>query len=203
VGTVTLPFNGEGKIGYVVRYKGGHNEDPLENGGHSDCILTRGAPVGYFGGGIVNAVGKVFTYSNFQAARPHYVNLPDARAEPCKSTILVMDVGKQRAELFQRAWISMRAKTDGFTILGNNCSTHASRACFEAGVIRSPEISNFDTPNNLYQQIIRDNLVPWRSYSGYLDFTPTSDGTDEMMLSYMVLLDATVIPTVGGPRKMS
>jgi hypothetical protein len=201
VATITLPFTGEGKIGYIVRYKGGHNEDPLENGGHSDCILTKGAPVGYFGGGIVAAAGAVFTYSNFQSQRPHYVNLPDAMANPCKSTILVMDVGKQRAELFQRAWISMRAKTDGFTILGNNCSTHASRACFEAGVIRSPEISSFDTPNNLYQQIIKDNLVPWKSYSGYLDFTPTSDGTDEMMLSYMVLLVQTVIPTMGGPRR--
>jgi hypothetical protein len=200
VGTVTLPFTGEGKIGYIVRYKSGHNEDAEEGGGHSDCILTRGAPVGYFGDGIVGAPGRVGTYSYFQATRPHYVNLPDARSNPCKSTILVMDVGKQRAEAFQRAWISMRAKTDGFSILGNNCSTHASRACYAAGVIRSPEISSVDTPNNLYEQIIKDNLVPWRSHSGYLDFTPTSDGTDEMMLSYMVLLDSTVIPTVGGPR---
>ncbi len=200
-GSANLSFADGSKIAYVVRYKKSHAADAEEGGGHSDCILPRGAPVGYFGGGLVNAEGAVFGFSNFAARRPHYVHLRDAKANPCVSTVLVMDVGRDRAELFRRAWLSMRSRTDGFTIMGNNCSTHASRACHAAGVTRSPEIRGVDTPTNLYDQIVRDSLVPWRSYSGYLGFMPQQSGTDELMLSFAVTLEATEVPTEGGPRR--
>ncbi|WP_372618733.1 hypothetical protein [Falsiroseomonas sp.] len=198
---VNLSFIDGGKIAYVVRYKKSHAADAEEGGGHSDCILPGGAPVGYFGGGLVNAAGAVFSYSNFLASRPHYVNLSDARGAPCVSTVLVMDVGKARAEAFRKSWLSMRAKTDGFTILGNNCSTHASRACYAAGVTRSPEVSGVDTPTNLYDQIIKASLVPWRSYTGHVGFKPIQSGADELLTSFAVTLEPTQVPTEGGPRK--
>jgi hypothetical protein len=198
---VNLSFSDSGKIAYIVRYKKSHAADAEEGGGHSDCIMPGGAPVGYFGGGLVNAQGAVFGYSNFLASRPHYVNLPDARANPCVSTVLVMDVGRQRADAFRKSWLSMRAKTDGFTIMGNNCSTHASRACYAAGATRSPEVSGVDTPTNLYNQIVKDGLVPWRAYTGYVGFKPIQSGADELMMSFAVTLEPTQVPTEGGPRK--
>lgn len=195
---ITLSFIGGSKIGYVVRYKPSHTESPPD-GGHSDCILPTGAPVGYFGSGVVGARGVVFAYSHFRASRPAYVNMTDARSTPCLSTILVMDVGPARARAFRDAWLAMRAKTDGFTIMGNNCATHASRACYAAGIIRTAEVSGVDTPNNLYEQIVDDGLVGWRSYSGYLGFAPLASGTDELLLDFTVTLEPTVIATVGGP----
>jgi hypothetical protein len=200
-GSVNLSFADGAKIAYVVRYKKNHMADAEEGGGHSDCILPGGAPVGYFGGGIVAAEGAVFGFSNFAAQRPHYVHLKDAKANRCISTVLVMEVGRQRADQFRNAWLAMRARTDGFTIMGNNCSTHASRACHAAGVTRSPEIQGVDTPTNLYDQIIRDGLVPWRSYSGYLGFTPAQSGGNDLTLGFAVTLDATEVPTDGGPRR--
>jgi hypothetical protein len=199
--SVSLPFDDGGKIAYIVRYKKTHTADAEEGGGHSDCILGGGAPVGYFGTGLVNAQGYVAAYSRFLAERPHYVNMSDAKANPCVSTILVMDVGRTRAELFRQSWLSMRSKTDGFTIMGNNCSTHASRACYAAGVTRSADISGVDTPTNLYNQIVKDNLVPWRSFTGYLAFEPVQGGGDELMMAFKVKLEATQIATEGGPRK--
>jgi hypothetical protein len=196
-----LSFADGGKIAYIVRYKKSHAADAEEGGGHSDCILPGGAPVGYFGGGLVNAAGAVFGYSNFLASRPHYVNLSDAKANPCVSTMLVMEVGRQRADLFRKAWLSMRSKTDGFTILGNNCATHASRACYAAGATRSPEVSGVDTPTNLFKQIVKDGLVRWRSYTGYLGFKPIQSGADELQMSFAVTLQATQVPTEGGPAK--
>ena len=198
---IKLPFTDGGKIAYIVRYKKTHVADAEEGGGHSDCILPGGAPVGYFGGGLVNAKGVVYGYSHFLAGRPQYVNVSDARATPCVSTVLVLDVGRSRAEMFRQSWLSMRAKTDGFTIMGNNCSTHASRACYAAGATRSAEVSGVDTPTNLYNQIVKDNLVPWRSYSGYLDFKPIQSGPDELTMSFAVMLDPTQVPTDGGPGK--
>ena len=198
---INLPFASGDKIAYIVRYKKSHTADAEDGGGHSDCILAGGAPVGYFGNGAVRAEGYVCAYSRFLAERPHYVNMSDAKANPCVSTVLVMDVGRQKADLFRKSWLSMRARTDGFTIMGNNCSTHASRACYAAGVTRSPEISGVDTPTNLYNQIISAGLVPWRSFTGYLAFKPIQSGGDELMLSFAAIMEATQLPTEGGPRK--
>jgi hypothetical protein len=195
-----ISFAGGSKVGYVVRYKDSHAASPPDEG-HSDCVLPTGAPVGYFGTGAVNATGVVYGYSRFAAARPEYVNMADAKAKPCKSTLLVMNVGHVRAEAFRKSWLSMRAKTDGFTIIGNNCSTHASRAVFAAGATTSAEISGTDTPNNLYEQIVKASLVPWRSYSGYLAFNPISSGGDELMLDFEVEMDGLAVPVDGGPAK--
>jgi hypothetical protein len=189
-----------GTIAYVVRFKASHSEAATEAGGHSDCILSTGAPVGYFGEfAFFSGKGFVSTFSGFAGSRPHYVNIANARATPCISTVLIMQVGPTRAKAFRDAWISMRAKADGFGLVGNNCSTHASRACYAAGVIRSPEVSGTDTPSNLYDQIVGAGLAPWRSISGYLGFAPRSKGTDEMLMDFDVTMDALGIATVGGP----
>jgi len=201
LGAANLSFADNSKVAYIVRYKKSHTADAEEGGGHSDCILPGGAPVGYFGDGLVRVEGAVFGFSKFAAYRPHYVHLTDAKANPCISTVLVMDVGRDRADRFRRAWLSMRSSPDGFTIMGNNCATHASRACHAAGITRSKEISGIDSPTNLYNQIIKDGLVPWRSYSGYLGFVPTQSGYDELMLTCAVTLEATVVPTDGGPPR--
>lgn len=200
-GSLSLSFAGSTKIAYVVRYKKNHAADAEEGGGHSDCILPTGAPVGYFGGGLVAADGAVFGFSLFAAQRPHYVKLTDARANRCVSTVLVMEVGREKAERFRNAWLAMRSRTDGFTIMGNNCATHASRACFAAGITRSAEIRGVDSPTNLYNQIVADGLVPWRSYSGYLGFAPRQSGYDELMLGFEVTMEPTEVPTEGGPRR--
>jgi hypothetical protein len=195
---ITLRFNGETTIAYIVRFKPSHTEGPPD-GGHSDCILPSGAPVGYFGTTAIGGTGIVFSYATYLAQRRHYVKLANARAEPCVSTMLVLDVGKRRAEAFRDSWLAMRAKTDGFTITGNNCSTHASRAFYAAGLISTHEVDGIDTPNNLYDQIVSDSPVGWKSYSGYLDFDPIGSGADPLMIPYAVTLDATVVPTLGGP----
>jgi hypothetical protein len=197
-----ISFAGGTKVGYVVRYKAGHTDDATDGGGHSDCVLPTGAPVGYFGSGAIGGTGVVYGYSQFAAGRPEYVNLADAKAKPCKSTLLVMDVGTTRADAFLKSWLSMRAKTDGFTIIGNNCSTHASRAVFAAGATTTAEVSGTDTPNNLYEQIVKASLVPWRSYSGWLAFNPISSGGDELMLDFEVEMDVLAVPVDGGPAKV-
>ncbi|WP_160121610.1 hypothetical protein [Rhodovarius lipocyclicus] len=196
--TYTLPFGKPGHIGYVVRFKTSHTAPAEEGGGHSDCVLPSGAPVGYFGDGLVGN-GYVYAYSNFAARRPHYVNMTDARAFPCQSTVLVLNVGAARAKAFQGSWYAMKAKTDGFRIAGNNCSTHASRAFFAAGVLGRPEIDGIDTPQNLFEQIIAEGRAPWISYSGYLDFSPLGSGSDEMLLPFQVTIDSATLRTSSGP----
>ena len=195
---IKLRFNNETTIAYIVRFKPTPAEAPPD-GGHSDCVMPSGAPVGYFGSGAVGGTGVVFTYATYLAQRRHYVRLSDARAQPCISTMLVLDVGKRRAQAFRDSWFSMRSKTDGFTIVGNNCSTHASRALYAAGLISTHEVDGVDTPNNLYDQIVSDSPVAWKSYSGYLDFDPIGSGMDQLMVPFTVTLDPTVVPTVGGP----
>lgn len=201
-GTIRISFAGGTKVAYIARYKESHTADATDGGGHSDCVLPTGAPVGYFGSGAVGGTGVVYGYSQFLAGRPEYVNLSDAKAKPCKSTMLVMDVGAPRADAFRKSWLSMRAKTDGFTIIGNNCSTHASRAVYAAGATTTAEVSGVDTPTNLYDQIVKASLVPWRSYSGYIAFHQISSGGDELMLDFEIEMDVISVPTDGGPAKV-
>jgi hypothetical protein len=195
---ITLSFSGATTIAYIVRFRPSHTQD-APDGGHSDCIMPSGAPVGYFGTGAVGGTGIVYSHATYLSKRPHYVNLADARALPCVSTLLLLDVGKARAEAFRDAWLAMRAKTDGFTIAGNNCSTHASRACYAAGLISTHEVDGIDTPNNLYDQIVKESPVGWKSYSGYLGFTPIASGTDPLLTPCEVVIDATTVPTTGSP----
>jgi hypothetical protein len=195
---INISFAAMDKIAYIVRFKEKHGAKAVDEG-HSDCILPSGAPVGYFGDAAVGGNGIVYGYSLFRSRRAHYVNLTDAMSKPCKSTMLVMQVGTLQAMDFRSSWLSMRAKTDGFTIVGNNCSTHASRALHAAGVIKSASVSGIDTPDNLFEQIIEDKLAPWRSYSGYLSFTPIQAGGDDLMLSYSVDIEPTEVPTDSAP----
>ncbi|MCK8786832.1 hypothetical protein M0638_20885 [Roseomonas sp. NAR14] len=193
---------GEDKVAYVVRYKPSHTKAPPDEG-HSDCLLQTGAPVGYFGTGAVGD-GVVFTYSRFLSNRPQYVNYDDAKSKSCVSTILVSSCGKTAAKAFRDAWIAMRAKTDGFTIVGNNCSTHASRACRAAGLIRADGIDGLDTPDNLYKQIVKDSVFPWESLSGYLVIVPDatrSSTSDEMMKDFGAYMELTTSPVSGGAGK--
>lgn len=195
---VNIDFSRGDRVGYIVRYKTSHTHEPSASDTHADCVTHTGAPCGYFGSGAFSG-GSVVLYTLFQSIRPQYVNLADARGRSCISTIIVSECGAANALKFRNSWISMRAATGDFAIVGNNCSTHASKACFKGGLIRVDGVDGVDTPNNLYNQIVSDAAFRWTSYSGYLYFTPVSSGPDELLTSFTVSIDTTVVSTTGGP----
>lgn len=67
----------------------------------------------------------------------------------------------------------MKKKPDGFRLLGNNCSTHASDAFIKAKIVRRG-IPGLDTPNNLYKQLAKLKDRKTVSYSGFLGHCPSA-----------------------------
>ena len=133
---------------------------PRTAAGAATAFLAGGAPVGYFGNGAVRAEGY---------AAP--VALPGGAAALCEHVRRKANpyvdgagdgCGAAEGEYVPQVVAVHAHRTDRF-IMGDNFSTHASRACYAAGVTRSPEISGVDAPTNLYNQIISAGLVPWRS----------------------------------------
>jgi hypothetical protein len=169
-----------------VRGKRNPAHDPKLMEQHADCILSHGAPVGFFGadqpasGGSasgywnsigVNMKGMVADYSVYQRIRPAYVDLLLAKQAGVISTVLVVKVSEKEAHLFAEYWHKLGKHPDYFSLLGNNCSTHASEAFIHAGVV-SRGIPGLDTPNNLYKQLHHLKGRHMRSYSGFLGFLP-------------------------------
>lgn len=121
----------------------------------------------------MNMRGAVFSYLTYLKARPYYVDVAQARKYKVKSTVLTINVTAAEAKAFQGYWDNLTKKPGPFYLLGYNCSTHASEAFIEAGIVDSG-IPGLDTPDHLYDQLIDDSAGNvcriWASYSGYVGF---------------------------------
>lgn len=184
----------DNEIGLIVRGKRlpAHVPDLLEQ--HADCVLSDGSPVGFYGTGAgylgvsastgMGMDGVVMTYDDFASGiygRIHYVDAVVAKKYNLASTLLLIKVSKAESMLFAAAWNEMKHHPGSFSLLGNNCSTHASLAFNKAGVLPSA-IPGIDTPDNLYHQLIAIREGQFRSFSGFLGFTPEPGGFSIDML---------------------
>jgi hypothetical protein len=66
-------------------------------------------------------------------------------------------------------------------LLGGNCSSHASDAFINAGILGAG-IPALDTPDNLYRQICREKKGKCSVLSGYVGFSALGPG-------YVMLVD--------------
>lgn len=186
---VVIPFT-SAMVGLIVRGKRSPTDKPSVMNQHADCILPDGSPIGFFGEGPnrsggrtsassmrvgMNMQGIVYDYGGFQAARPWYVNMADAKAADVLSTVLTVNVSAPVAAKFAAFWKGMAAKPGGFDLLGNNCSTHASAAFVNAGILPGG-IPGLDTPDNLYRQLVAKLPGNTASYSGHVAFSRRAAG---------------------------
>jgi hypothetical protein len=195
-----IPFTDTISIALIVRGKCSADHHPSLDDQHADCILSDGAPVGFFGDHLqvgVGIAGKVFTYSDFASQRPYYVALDSAQAKPVVSGILRVNVSSQQAQDFCAVWRAMQADPGSFGYIGNNCSTHAARAFARTGII-GPEIPGLDTPDNLYAALKAAMPNNVTEYFGFLYFTPISSAMTEMDQSFMVQYETAPYGTGGG-----
>ncbi len=166
-------------IGLIIRGKHSetHNPDLLEQ--HADVVLSDGAPIGYFGegGGAFARSGMfmdgvIYDYNSLKQQRPYYVDLDLARQLNVISTICTIKVEDDVAKKFDDYWRNLKNNNKGntFSLLGNNCSTHAADAFRAAGVLKSG-ISGLDTPDHLYHDLKFRYGANFRCSSGYVGFT--------------------------------
>lgn len=202
---------GQLTIGLIVRGKKDelHKPDVMEQ--HADCILPRGAPIGFFGGGGdassgssgssfsgslkswgdgpsvswnsagVNMKGMVADYKTFRKIRPMYVDASLAKKYNVRSTVLLLDVTKSEADLFKQYWLNLKVNPGSFNILGGNCSTHASEAFVAAKIVTSG-IPGLDTPDNLFKQLRAKHAGKIRIFSGYIGSKPITGDQYELVV---------------------
>lgn len=194
-------FDGGDRIGLVVRGKRSHADDPSVLAQHADCVLSNGAPVGFFGTGNTGSsgggssgsggssrssanssnssgmgmTGVVYDAAALAANRANYVDLGIAQATKTVSTVLLVQVSATEAAAFDKAWSDMAADPGSFQLLGWNCSTHASQAFRRAGIL-SGGIPGLDTPNNLYKQLCFEKKGKVSMVAGYVGFKPGGKG---------------------------
>lgn len=199
----TYTFAGD-KIALIVRGKTSHAHSPGVMAQHADCVLSNGAPVGFFGTGNAGSsgggssgtgasskksagssnttgiamTGVVYDFAALSRARANYVDLAYARGTGTISTVLFVQVSSKEAAAFGKAWADMTKDPGQFHILGWNCSTHASIAFKKAGIL-SGGIPGLDTPNNLYLQLCIEKKGKVSMASGYVGFS--TYGTGYMM----------------------
>jgi hypothetical protein len=168
---------------------------------HADCVLSNGAPAGFFGegsrgssGGAPSSVGAssrgsaqssnttgfgmagaVYDFAGFSRKRANYVDISIARGTGTISTVLFVQVSHKEARAFDKAWADMAADPGSFNLLGWNCATHASKA-FQRARILSGGIPGLDTPNNLYSQLCFEKAGKVSVASGYVGFSPFGSG---------------------------
>lgn len=194
-------FTAGDRVGLIVRGKTSHEHDPSLLAQHADCILSTGAPVGFFGTGNAGSsaaapsgsgassrksaqtsqssglgmTGVVYDASGLARNRANYVDLGIARATKTVSMVLLVQVSAAEAAAFDQAWADMTSNPGSFHLLGWNCSTHASQAFRKAGIL-SGGIPGLDTPNNLYKQICFEKKGKTSAGAGYVGFTPFTTG---------------------------
>jgi hypothetical protein len=179
---VVMPMR-KNSIGLVVRGKKSPTDDPDLSVQHADCILEDGSPLGFYGTGNDNSgnaiglrmAGAVWDYSMLCTTRPFYVNFDSAVAAGAISTTLFVTVTPAQAKAFRASWALMRTSPGSFNIIGDNCSTHASKAFMDAGVLPDG-IPGLDTPDNLYKQLVLTLPGKTMPISGYIGFLPKSSG---------------------------
>lgn len=179
-------FSDNNAIGMIVRGKVAPNHHPGKMEQHTGCILSNGAPIGFFGegdGDSANIVGMsmkgtVYTHKEFERKRPYYINLKKAQASRIISTVLIIEVTPAEAKAFDSAWEELKKKPAAFHILGGNCSTRASSTFIASGILKRG-IPGLDTPDNLYAQLAEKRKCT--SISGFIGFSATSSGGYELV----------------------
>ena len=194
----TFTFAGE-NVGLVVRKKTSHKDRPSVFQQHADCILSNGAPVGFFGEGVgdnssnalgIRMSGDVYGYGDMQKKRPFYIDQGRAKTMKMVSTVLILNVSRATAIQFDSFWKGLNRARVEFNFVGGNCSTHASEAFFQAGILAGG-IRGLDTPNRLYHQLYRQYEGRCKSMSGFVGFSPSDSG-------YLVLVDGAIADAVEG-----
>ena len=184
----TFTFGGD-RVALIVRGKTSHSHKPGNMDQHADCMLSNGAPVGFFGSGNdgssnsigMGMTGVVYDYSGLSRARAPYVDAAIARGTGTISTVLFIQVSTTEASVFDKAWADMTSDPGSFQILGWNCSTHASSAFRKAGILAGG-IPGLDTPDNLYRQLCVEKAGKVSVISGYVGFSAFGSG-------YMLTVD--------------
>ncbi len=168
------------QIGIIIRGKQSEAHEPDYMEMHADVVLSDGSPIGYFGenGGFSASAGMfmdgvVYDYTRMAAERPYYTNAETARSYGVVSTICLINVEDAAAQKFDQFWKDMsapgRARENGFSLLGNNCSTNAAKAFRYAGII-DDGIPGLDTPQTLFTQLRSKLGGNFRCASGYVGF---------------------------------
>jgi hypothetical protein len=184
----TFTFSGD-KVALIVRGKTSHTHTPGKLEQHADCILSNGAPIGFYGEGNdgsgnssgLGMDGIVYDYSALLRKRAPYVDAGIARGTGSISTVLFVQVSAAEAAAFDKAWADMTSDPGSFQILGWNCSTHASQAFRKAGILAGG-IPGLDTPDNLYRQLCVEKASKLSVISGYVGFSAFGKG-------YMLTVD--------------
>jgi hypothetical protein len=172
-----------GSVALVVRGKKSASDEPGLLEQHADCILTDGSPIGFYGTGndqSGNAIGlrmngEVWDYALLSTRRVMYVDFHSAVAYGAISTTLFVQVTVSQGKAFDAAWATMQKSPGSFNIIGDNCSTHASKAFIDAGIL-TDGIPGLDTPDNLYRQLVSKLSGKTTSMSGYIGFIPRPGG---------------------------
>lgn len=178
----TFTFGGD-KVALIVRGKKSHKHTPGNLEQHADCILSNGAPVGFFGEGNdgssnssgLGMNGIVYDYSTLSRKRAPYVDAGIAKSTGVISTVLFVPVSAAEASAFDKAWTDMASDPGSFHILGWNCSTHACSAFQKAGILAGG-IPGLDTPDNLYRQLCFEKAGKLSVISGYVGFSAFGKG---------------------------
>ncbi len=187
-----------GAVGLVVRGKRSATDHPGWMAQHADCVLDNGSPVGFFGeegagsGGSsgrapsssgrsgvrstgssnasgLNMKGVVYDFAILRRMRLPYVDLTAAERANVQSTLVKVNASDMEREKFAAFWRGLYSKPGVFNLLGGNCSSHAAEAFAAAGMIPA-EIPGLDTPDNLYEHLLRQLGARCTSYSGFLGF---------------------------------
>jgi len=181
-----ISFSSAKTIGMIVRGKVDPKHHPEKMEQHADCILSNGAPIGFFGEGDgdssnkigMSMKGVVYTHQEFERKRPFYVNLKLAQSARVVSTVLIVEVSATEAKAFDKAWEELKKKPVAFHILGGNCSTRASSTFIAAGILKNG-IPGIDTPDSLYSQLMKKRKCT--SISGLIGFSPVPAGGYELV----------------------
>jgi hypothetical protein len=172
-----------GRVALVVRGKKSTSHEPGVLEQHADCILPDGSPIGFYGTGndqSGNAIGlrmngEVWDFPLLSTRRVMYVDFDSAVGYGAISTTLFVQVTPAQSAAFVSAWSTMKTSPGSFNIVGDNCSTHASKAFMDAGIL-TDGIPGLDTPDNLYKQLVAQLPGKTMPMSGYIGFVARSGG---------------------------
>jgi hypothetical protein len=166
-------------IAIIIRGKHNEAHEPGPFDQHADVVLSDGSPYGYFGEGVGFSAdygmfmdGVVYNYDVFKQKRPYYIDSEYAKRVNVISTICVIRVSDDVAVRFDQYWKNPKVRgKDSFSMLGNNCATHAAEAFRHAGVMKGG-IPGLDTPDHLYHELKLRLGGNFKCTSGYIGFTP-------------------------------
>jgi hypothetical protein len=173
--------------GFILRYKDSATT-PSDGYGHVDAVLPGGAPFGFYPKGdeggfwkSVHHTGVVYDYPLLSAKRPAYVDKPSAKADPCRSVLVLLDVGTRTGEKLWSFWGYLRSSAPTYRAIGCNCATYVAEGLEYAGLM-SGGIEGIDTPDGLMGHFLRGKQRIF-IYEGFFGFRP-KEKRGEFLVEY-------------------